>query len=188
MQLCMGNGLYDLPSLSSEVCVKPAEGDGFCFVYSALAATGQADSERAAKACLRRASKHLYEFVRKDVDPVSLAEDQEGMQVSIGCEVLSCSHVCMLGCPSCSTCIVCMPTDKTHVKNIYKCAQEAMRHDMLTELDDPQWAHSNALLLPGALALNTTFRMILHHASCHIRVFCQHAAGHCGSEGADDAR
>jgi len=138
MQLCMGNGLYDLPSLSSEVCVKPAEGDGFCFVYSALAATGQADSERAAKACLRRASKHLYEFVRKDVDPVSLAEDQEGMQVSIGCEVLSCSHVCMLGCPSCSTCIVCMPTDKTHVKNIYKCAQEAMRHDMLTELDDPQ--------------------------------------------------
>ena len=84
MQLCMGNGIHALPSLSSEVCVKPAEGDGFCFVYSALAATGQADSERAAQACMHRAGKHLQKFVMKAEDPVSWAEDKHGMQVSIG--------------------------------------------------------------------------------------------------------
>ena len=116
MQLCMGNGIYALPSLSSKVCVKPAEGDGFCFVYSALAATGQADSERAAKACLRRAGKHLHKFVMQDVDPVSWAEDKDGMQVSIGCECPSCSHLCMHGCLSCGFCIECMPSDNTHVK------------------------------------------------------------------------
>ncbi|KAA6425707.1 MAG: hypothetical protein FRX49_04604 [Trebouxia sp. A1-2] len=83
LKLCIGNGVYALPSLSSEVRVKPAEGDGLCFMYSALAATDQADSERAAQACLRRAGKHLQKFVRKDVDPVSWAEDKDGMQATV---------------------------------------------------------------------------------------------------------
>ncbi len=95
--------------------MKPAEGDGFCFVYSALAATGQADSERAAQACMRRAGKHLQKFVKKDVDPIAWAEDKHGMQVSIGCKCPSCSHLCMHGCLSCGFCIECMPSDNTHV-------------------------------------------------------------------------
>ena len=110
MQLCMGNGIYALPSLSSKLSVKPAEGDGFCFVYSALAATGQADSERAGQACLRRAGKQLHKFVMKDVDPVSLAQDKDDMQVRRGCKCPSCSHLCMHGCLSCGFCIKCMPT------------------------------------------------------------------------------
>ncbi len=193
MQLCIGNGIYALPSLSSKVSVKPAEGDGFCFVYSALAATGQADSERAAQACLRRAGNHLHKFVRKDVDPESWAEDKGGMQVSIGCESPSCSpSACMDVFHAAFALSACQVTThmsrKAFLSEICKYVCRSHAHDMLTKINDPQHhalhgvahflrpiktmhvvisfgAHFAGLILPRALALSTTFNMVLHHAS-----------------------